>query len=367
MILKFKANNNSKDSILSFKKYNYSLDEISNNSTIKKKNLILGVIKQYKWEVVAPFFISFKKAGFNNCDCVIFVEDITNETINIIKNFNVTVIKIKKIIQANIINYRYKLYEDYLRNNLDKYKLVLAIDIRDSFFQEDIFKYYQNNKSFLLLTMEDDYLTQGTNKIWLIHAFGNNIYKTIENERIICSGTILGSANKFLEFTSMIWKTANTNNISRDTWNDQAIVNYLVYHKLFLHDSIVKNQNKDSLILTLACANKSNFLIDPEDNILNGKGEIAPVIHQYDRHSNIVIKVLNKYCPELLKNKRNNIAMLKRGDIAKTKAYIFIIFIVILLKFIKIINYKYKDKDRKIKFIFLVKKAGGSLYNICFK
>ena len=63
-------------------------------------------------------FYSFKKVGFDNFDCAIFVENITQETINKIKNFNVRVIKIKGIIEANIINYRYKLYEDFLKNNL---------------------------------------------------------------------------------------------------------------------------------------------------------------------------------------------------------------------------------------------------------
>jgi hypothetical protein len=262
--------------------------------------LIVGVIKNYKWEVVAPFFTTFKKVGFDNCDCVIFVENITQETINKIKNFDVRVIKIKGIIEANIINYRYKLYEDFLKNNPDKYNLVLAIDIRDSIFQKDIFKYYENNKSFLVLAIEDDYLNHPINKMWIIEAFGNNIYKIIENERIVCSGTILGSANKFLEFSSMIWKIANTNNYSRHNWNDQAIVNYLVYYKLFLNDCIIKNHNKDGLILTLATATPKSFFIDYESNILNGKGEIASVIHQYNRHQKIALRVIYKFCPGYL-------------------------------------------------------------------
>jgi len=126
MIFKFNANNINN---------NYK-----NNLTITKKNVILGVILNYDWEIIAPFFISFKKVSFNNCDCVMFVENITQESINRIESFNVKIIKIQRTIKARIINYRHKLYEEFLRNNTDKYNIVLSIDVRDSFFQKDIFK-----------------------------------------------------------------------------------------------------------------------------------------------------------------------------------------------------------------------------------
>jgi len=102
--------------------------------------LILGVIANYNWKIIAPFFNSLKKANFNNCDCVMFVENISQETINKMESYNVKVIKIQREIKARIINYRHKLYEEFLRNNSHKYNLVLSIDVRDSFFQKDIFK-----------------------------------------------------------------------------------------------------------------------------------------------------------------------------------------------------------------------------------
>ena len=53
--------------------YNY------NNNT-HKKNLLIGVLSNYNWEVVEPFFVSFKSAKFDNCDCIIFVNNIRLET-----------------------------------------------------------------------------------------------------------------------------------------------------------------------------------------------------------------------------------------------------------------------------------------------
>ena len=42
-----------------------------------------------------------------------------------------------------------------------------------------------------------------------------------------------------------------------------------------------------------------HYCVDSDDNILNFKGEVAAVIHQYDRKPELVKKVKNKYCPEI--------------------------------------------------------------------
>jgi hypothetical protein len=192
MLFKLKANNLNKDSTIIIEKQNNSsslenIFSINNNSTAIKKNLILGTIIDYNWKTISPFFISFKKAGFNNCDCVMFVYKLQQETINKIKSFDVRVIHIQTLRNTRRNNIRHKFYEDFLRNNFDKYNLVLTIDVRDSIFQKDIFKYYENNKSILVLAHEDNNLSSPVNKKWFIDAFGKNIHKTIENERIICA------------------------------------------------------------------------------------------------------------------------------------------------------------------------------------
>ena len=199
-------------------------------------------------------------------------------------------------IKSRIINYRWKLYEDYLRNNTGKYKFVLCIDVRDSFFQKDIFKYYGNIKSFLSFALEDSYLTEKVNRRWIIKAFGYKVYNSIKHERIICGGTILGSLDKIIELSSSIWKIMNQSDDSRLKWIDQSVINYLIYYKkLFSNETIFMNENKDSPFLTLGISRPEIFIIDYKNNILNIKSEIPAVIHQYDRHKKILTKVLKKY------------------------------------------------------------------------
>ena len=106
----------------------------------------------------------------------------------------------------------------------------------------------------------------------------------------------MGSSDKMLEFYSKIWKVLNQTSYSRDHWADQCAVNYLIYYqKLFHNESIIRSANKDGLILTLGIARPQNFMIDSDGNILNGKGEMAAVIHQYDRNKNITRNVFKKY------------------------------------------------------------------------
>ena len=91
----------------------------------------------YNWDIIKPFFKSFKKAKFENCECVIFVDNMSLYIINKIKSFGIFVYEVPdKLKNKTIINTRWKLYYDFLNDNAEKYKLVLAVDIRYSFFSK---------------------------------------------------------------------------------------------------------------------------------------------------------------------------------------------------------------------------------------
>ena len=117
---------------------------LSNIKKIKednKKNLIIGVIEGYSWKKVKTFFISYIKANFKNCDCVIFYRKIKDDTLNKIRALGIITFEIpKQYNKMKINNVRYKIYKDYLIDKLDKYNMVLHADVRDTYFQKDIFK-----------------------------------------------------------------------------------------------------------------------------------------------------------------------------------------------------------------------------------
>lgn len=138
----------------------------------KRKNLIIGVVANYNWTIIESFFKSYNKAKFENCECIMFVGNMSQETINKIQSFRVKIREIPKVLlNISLINYRWKIYGDYLNNNQGKYNLVFTTDLRDTIFQRDVFKFYDSRKSFLGISIEDGILSnEPTNKIWLINA-----------------------------------------------------------------------------------------------------------------------------------------------------------------------------------------------------
>ena len=257
------------------------------NTKNNKKNLVIGSIINYSWSKIKLYFISLLKAGFQNCDFVLYVGGISNETIKKIESYGVTTYQISKKIfrlKTTINNFRWKLYEDFLKENKDKYNMVFTADVRDTIFQKDIFQYYDSSKSFLGVFLEDGSMRSKTNRIWVQKFCNESEYKTIENEAVICSGTLIGTVDKFLEFSHALWDTVK----DKKRVVDQGGANYLLYIKKLFNDCLIIKDNH-YFVMTIGMTDKSNVNLDKDDNILNFDGQIAAVVHQYDRKHKILI------------------------------------------------------------------------------
>ena len=228
---------------------------------------------------------------------VMFVRDITNETIYYLRSIGVSVLLIpKQYGNIRIINIRWKMYIDFLKVNKNNYNLVLHTDVRDTFFQKDVFKYYKDYKQFLGVAIEDGTLQEDINKLWIIDYVGEEKHRKIKNERIICVGQIWGTVDKFLEFSTIFWQKLQ----AKPNAIEQGIANYLIYYKKILKDYIIKSDNFGP-IMTIGLTKSNSIHFDSNNNILNFRDEIASVIHQYDRKKDIVKMVIHKFCPELIK------------------------------------------------------------------
>ena len=137
----------------------FNLININNNLrnlNLDKKNVIIGIIKDYSWDTIKLFFISFVTAQFKNTDLVMFISNVPEESMNKIKLCG-TIIKDLPTTKSGLMELsilRWKIYSDFLKENKDKYNLVFAVDVRDLLFQSDIFDFYQNYKSFICFAYE---------------------------------------------------------------------------------------------------------------------------------------------------------------------------------------------------------------------
>ena len=324
---------NKEDSIYSNESY-YPLNEININNS--KKNVILGIIHHYSLIKILPFFKSLIHANITNCDIVMFVRKVSQNVINYLRRINVIVYQIfEKYKRIKPTHLRWKMYKDFLKKNKNKYNLVFSVDVRDSIFQKDVFKFYDNFSPFLGVMIEDGTLEQDWNKENIINYIGEEMHKTIQNERIICMGTLLGSLEKFLEFSIILWRKLKLNNFPP---SDQCVANCLFYLENVLKDFLLKSDNNGPII-TLGITESENIILDVEDNVLNYKGEVAAVVHQYDRIVNLKKKIVSKYHLEF-------------SDLIKSaldiQIYKIILLIIIIIKLIKSTKLS-KLKDLKIK------------------
>jgi len=263
----------------------------SNYEKIHKKNLILGVIMWYSLEIILPFFNSLLQAKIKNYETVIFVKNVSQNLINYLKSIGVIIYNINNDYKnIPITKFRWKIYFDFLNKKKSEYELIFIADIRDTFFQRDIFKCYENRKSFIGISIEDGTLNQGINKKWVKDFAGEEKQNTIKNERIICFGSIWGTLDKILEFSNIFWEKLKSNTNS----TDQGIGNYLFYYEKIFEDCVVKSDNYGP-VMTIGRTQRENIILDLNNNVLNFGGEIAAVIHQYDRKRDIAIKIKKKF------------------------------------------------------------------------
>ena len=95
--------------------FNQSLN--LNKDNYKKKNLILGIIENYSFNTILPFFKSLIKANFDNCDIVMFIRYVSPKIITYLRNIGVYIFSIpKKYIKVSSINVRWKMYTDFLKD-----------------------------------------------------------------------------------------------------------------------------------------------------------------------------------------------------------------------------------------------------------
>ena len=60
-------------------------------------------------------------------------------------------------------------------------------------------------------------------------------------------------------------------------------------------DVLRPSTNQDGTVMTIGLTDAKDIHTDSAGNVLNGKGEIAAVVHQYDRKPKIIAIVLKKY------------------------------------------------------------------------
>ena len=88
-------------------------------------------------------------------------------------------------------------------------------------------------------------------------------------------------------------------------------------------------------VITLGLTKREYINIDIENNILNFNGKVASIVHQYDRHKDILNLIFEKLCPELINEKNIKINII---------IIFFLVQIICIICFIKLLMFIKQQK-----------------------
>lgn len=284
------------------------------NNRNKKRNVILGSVSGLNIEHIKPFISSLKKSGFDGELCL-FIDRVSDNTIDYLSKYNTQYeINLSPFRTDNrnisIHCYRYLLYHTHLLNNKEynkEYSIMLT-DVRDVIFQNDPFDFEFNG---LCCFLEDKRKTINScpiNSSWLHSAFGVGTLKEIGSYNISCSGVTIGSYSSIIPYLDkMVYFINKLGPKANITGIDQGIHNYIVHKKLVDYKFF---ENLDGPVLTMGYTDPKSLHFNNDRFIINNNGNVINILHQYDRHRDIMYNIMAKLSLLKLETLKYKIGML---------------------------------------------------------
>ena len=252
-----------------------------------KQNVILGTAWKYKKELVAIFVESWKKHCADTKLILLVEPDIDQDKYDWLVDMGVDVqfFTAGYFVPSAIHNTRYFKYLDILLENRDKYHRVFLTDVRDVALQGNIFDEIQDPG--LSCFMEDPAWTceERFNKYILTTNYGEAVAKEFEDKRIICSGTTLGDTENVIQYIVTLMNERGLEKMVKAGGipDEQAPHNYIFHKDKLPH---VKQENGDG-VATICLTHPDQIKI-LESGHVSVYGKIPAVIHQWDRHPNLI-------------------------------------------------------------------------------
>lgn len=251
------------------------------------KNLVMGTASGFDWSTLEPFVTSFARYA-QNTELVLFLKNISDFTLDRIQRCAKGALKIEPFEYTTLDGVvRFRNFKRYLDAHGDEYEQIFITDTRDVIFQNDIFAAFGGLKSYLgYATETDDICGSKTgdkvNYEWLESCFGKDAADSLRDRKIICCGTVIGTT---AEIKIFLEKLLTDDPRMGEFAYDQAAFNYLFHNKLVPIENLIEIDTYSGAIYTNGLI-KDNKIRG--DFILRGDGGVPAVVHQYDRHKELV-------------------------------------------------------------------------------
>ena len=273
--------------------------------------IIFGCITKYSPTDIKPYVESIEKSGFKG-NKMMLVYDVPQETIDYLKSFGWDLFG--STLEEHIIIQRfrdaYKLLENFQNET------IIWTDVKDVIFQKDPTSWIEKNMNKEILSLsecikfkDDDWATVNAGTSFPIE------WEWLQNKTSCCAGTIVGKGYALRDLFLEIYHWSKTGS-NPGQLADQAAYNILINLNHFKENvQFVKQEEGLATQLGTVLIKKEQFgdtLLEPtpiitDDFVItNQKGEVFPIVHQYDRNRQLKQKVEEKYRVEIVSEPNKN-------------------------------------------------------------
>ena len=289
-------------------------------------DLILGTVENYDFYEFRRFLISLRRTRFGGHVCLFVGPGISRRTIASIRKYDVEVVPYRRAFPfvadphpgapeslpepIYVFNYRHFLYYDYLLKHCTRFRNVLLTDVKDVVFQRDPFDFAIGER--INVAMENPNISVGScpwTSQWLLAGYPPEVLERLKDEEMSCAGTTLAPVPLIMRYLElMLAEIARM----KDAYEcaDQAA------HNLLLHEGklgpVNRLRNFEGPILTVGT--EPRYRLNDKEELVNRDGSTIAVVHQYDRHAELVRICEEKAIPSALRRWASKAAFrLKRG------------------------------------------------------
>jgi hypothetical protein len=248
-------------------------------------DLVLGMCGGYEAAAVRPFLRSLRASG-SRAEVVLLLHGNPPGTAAALAAEGAAAVPVALAGVPGEVSYnvaRWAATRDHLAARRDLGRVLLT-DVRDVVFQRDPFPGLDDA---LHLFLEHPARPVGRciwTSSWIRYRYGDAALPPLAARSIVCSGVALGGAAAVADFTRRVAgelppELRATNYMAG---YDQGVVNVLVHGGRV--PGVVLHAYEEAAVLHLGNAPADAVRLSAAGEVLNDRGAVAALVHQYDRH-----------------------------------------------------------------------------------
>ena len=263
-------------------------------------DLILGTINGYSFYQVSAFLLTLRQTSFSGHVCLFIGPKISARTAEKLRRLQVEVVPYRETFPfiasphpdnvpdlprpIHLYNYRHYLYYDYLLKHSGQFRNVLITDVKDVVFQGDPFDFPMSDS--LHVAMENPHIRLRDEEWivrWVIAGYGEAVLEELSDATISCAGTTMGPESRMKDYLRAMLEEIRQ---MRDAYAcaDQAAHNLLLHRGAL--DPVERHANFHGRVLTVGT--EPLYRLNAQRQLVNEDGSVIPIVHQYDRHQELI-------------------------------------------------------------------------------